>query len=249
MKSLNKTLDTLEFILNMDGAPSTPGEIASGIGINSATCSRILGDLLERGYVERVSRREGYIPGPALYAMGFRRSPYARLARAAEGPVHELAERLSSVINIAVMRGGFRYMLYFHAAKGIKRFDLRTRYFDDNYITATGRLLMSVAPESEVDFIIEKLGFPNERWDGVTDKDSLSRALRETAAAGTVKYPQDGIWILGVLVRADGCPPAAIGFGVKTKEAAAEAFALMKKAAAGIESALSIKSDSKTFLY
>lgn len=248
MKSLNKTLDILEYILNKDGIASTPGEIASGIEINAATCSRIINELMERGYIEKVSRRAGYIPGPVVYALNTRQSPYARIAKAAEEPVKDLAVKLSSMINISVMKDGYRYVLYFYSGDAKKKFPLRTKYLD-HYDTATGRLLLSAAPLEDVDFAIKKLGFPKEMWNGITSKDAFLKELAKIAQTGTVKYPQDDIWIVGSLVNAPGYPPAAIGFGVADKEKADEAAKLLKKTVALIEEKLSLNNNEKISFY
>jgi DNA-binding IclR family transcriptional regulator len=249
MKSLNKTFDILEHIFNRNGIPSTPYEVAASIKINAATCSRILSELLERGYIERVSRRTGYIPGPALYALSTRQSPYAHIAKAAEGHIRELAVRISSMINISVMKDGYRYVLCFHCGDEKRKFPLRTKYFQDHYTTATGRLLLSVAPEHDVDFVVGKLGFPKESWNGIGSIEAFRRELAKTARAGTVKYLQDGIWIVGALVKTKSYPPAAIGFGVATRKKADEAATLLDDTVAGIEEKLSSDNDRKTSFY
>ena len=235
MKSLNKTLDILEYVFNSDGVPSTPGEVASNIKINAATCSRIMTELMERGYVEKVSRRTGYVPGPVLYALNTRQSLYARIARAAAAPVRQLAIDVSSMINISVMKDGYRYVLYFYSGDEKRKFPLQTKYFHDHYTTATGRLLLAVSPEQDIDFAIGKLGFPKEGWNGINSKTELLKELAKIAKAGTVKYPQDDIWIVGSLVNVPGCPASAIGFGVTTREKADEAAAMLKKTVADIE--------------
>lgn len=249
MKSLKKTLDILEYVFNRDGVPSTPNEVAAGIKINVATCSRIITELMERGYLERVSRRTGYIPGPVLCALNTRQSPYARIAAAAGEHVRELAVKIAAMINISVMRDGYRYVLYFHSGDEKKKFPMRTKYFEDHYTTATGRLLLSVAPEQELDFVISKLGFPKKEWNKINSKDAFLKELAKTARAGTVKYQQNGIWIVGSLVNVKGYPPAAIGFGVASREKADEAAALLGETVVAIEEKLSSDNEKKTSFY
>lgn len=248
MKSLNKTLDILEYILNRDGIPSTPNEIAAAIKINATTCSRIISELMERGYIEKISRRSGYVPGPVLYALNTRQSPYADIAKAAESPVRELAMQTSAMINISVLKDGVRYVLYFYSGDEKKKFPLRTKYLD-HYDTATGRLLLSTASEEDIDTVIKKLDFPKELWDGIDNKEKFMKELAKTAKNGTVKYQQNGIWIIGSLVNAQGYPPAAIGFGVATREKADEAAGLLKKAVKAIEEKLSSNNDKKISFY
>jgi len=249
VKSLAKTLDILEYIFNKNGAPATPGEVAENIEINAATCSRIIGELAGRGYIERVSRRSGYIPGPVLYALNLRRSPYGNIAAAAKEPIKKLAGELSTIINIAVMKNAYRYMLYFYTADPNKKFGLWTEYFTDHYSTATGRLLLSVASPEEIDFVIKKLGLPKGEWNGIKTKDALLKELAGIAKSGFVKYPQNDIWVVGRIFKAPGYPHAAIGFGVETEEKADLALSLLEKTVSDIERNLSLNNEEKLSFY
>jgi len=249
MKSLDKTFNVLEYIFNKDGVPATPAEVASVIGINCATCSRILGVLLRKGYVEKVSRRIGYIPGPSVFALSARQSPYARIAKASREAIEELAMKTGAIVNISIMRGGYRYILFLHTSDGTKKIPIRTRYLDDNYTTATGRLLLSIAPQEDIDFVVDRLGFPQDRWNGIKDMRGLAAEFTKVSKRKIITYPMYNVWIVGGLVEAATFPPAAIGFGVETEEKAEEAVAHLKKCVADIEAKLSSNTEKNTFLY
>ncbi len=247
MKSLSKTFDILEYIFNKDGAPATPGEVAENIKINATTCSRIIGELVERGYIERVSRRTGYIPGPSIYALNLRKSPYAVLSAAAREPIKKLAEELSTIINISIMKNAYRYILYFHTVDPSKKFALWTKYFTDHYSTATGRLLLSSASPEEIDFIIEKLGLPGNEWNEIKSKEALLKELSQIAQKGFVKYSQDELWIVGRIFKAHDYPHAAIGFGVESEEKADCALELLETTVSDILSRLKPENNNSLF--
>ncbi len=111
MKSLHKTFDILEYVALQDGACVTPSEAAEFTGLNLATCARIMGELAARGYLDKVSRKAGYVPGPMCAALAMRRNSYTRLARAAKEPLQALSEFVGMPVNLSVVNGARRIMI------------------------------------------------------------------------------------------------------------------------------------------
>ena len=56
MKSLQKAFDILEYVVLQNGEPVTPTRAAAALSINLATCTRIMGELVKRGYLVQISR-------------------------------------------------------------------------------------------------------------------------------------------------------------------------------------------------
>lgn len=111
MKSLHKTFDILEYVALQDGACVTPSEAAGFTGLNLATCARIMGELAVRGYLDKVSRKAGYAPGPMCAALAMRKNGYTRLARAAKEPLQALSEFVGMPVNLSVANGARRIMI------------------------------------------------------------------------------------------------------------------------------------------
>ena len=216
MKSLKKALDILEYIVNHNNSPITPGEAAGKLGLDPATCVRIMKEFTKQGYLEQISRRAGYVPGPAVFTFSDRNYwKYGQLAQAAIEPVKILAHKTRSVVNISVLHNTYRYILYHYSADGGRNITLQTRYWHDFYPTATGRLLLSTAPEATVKEIHAKFGI-NDHSGNPVDLTAFQKELKEIAAAGYVHFraPEARLWIIGALVRPVNFPPAAIGYGV-----------------------------------
>lgn len=216
MKSLKKALDVLEYIVNHNNSPVTPSETALKLGLDAATCVRIMQEFTKQGYLEHVSRRAGYVPGPAVFTFSDRNYwKYGQLIQAAMEPVKTLAHTVRSVANISVLYNTCRYILYHYSADGGKNIPLQTRYGHDFYSTATGRLLLSTAPEATVKEINAKFGIKDHSGNPV-DLTAFQKELQETAAAGHVRFrdPGTGSWIIGALIRPANFPPAAIGCGI-----------------------------------
>jgi DNA-binding IclR family transcriptional regulator len=218
MKSLDKAFGILELVTNMGGQPVTPGVVAAELDLNGATCVRFMKYLSRRGYLEQVSRKDGYVVGPAGLTFADRQSRYSRLIDASEEPIRRLAHRLNNHINISVLYNSMRYLLYLYSCHTQKASGARRLEF--TYDMATSRLLLSACSKEDRDEIIKRAGMPGKYWNDINDKPTLLKALQKTREAGCISFPEPttGQMIVGGLILADGFPPAAIGFGIAGDE-------------------------------
>ncbi len=244
MKSLDKTLDILEYLALQNGRQVTPSEAAEAIGLNLATTTRILGELTERGYLEKVSRKAGYRPGPMIIALANRDSVYHRLAQAAAAPITKLAIAINMPVNIAVMHGLERIMLFYSNPRQQWK-PWNQLVFDDVADTATGRLLAAEVPENRVEELFPEIPCP--RWEEVTSYEILRRELAKIRRDGYVcfKAAPERITVMGHLIRVPGYPPAAFGFGIRDEERIPEIRALSEQTAEAISRELA--NDSRIF--
>lgn len=228
-KSLHKTFDILEYVVLQCGRSVTPGEVASYAKLNAATCTRIMGELVERGYLDKVSRKAGYVPGPMVVSLGTRDNSFRRLAAAANEPVRALAERIRMTVNLAVMHRGERIMLCFHSARANWTPWKRFTFGDDHASAATGWLLLAAMDGEEAMRIIREKHLPIARRD-----------LALVSRRGFVDFvsSEDSIRVMGHLIRVDGYPPAAIGFGIRKGDDPAEILKLSEETAQRIRSNL-----------
>jgi len=239
MKSLKKALDVLEYIVNHNNNPVTPSEVAGKLGLDAATCVRIMKAFTQQGYLEHVSRRAGYVPGPAIFTFSDRNYwKYGQLIQAAVEPIQTLAHKTRSVVNISVLYNTYRYILYHYSATGRKYSTLQTRYWHDFYPTATGRLLLATVPETTLKEINVKFGIKDYNGNPV-DLTAFQKELKEISAAGHVCFrdPGAGLWIIGALVRPENFPTAAIGYGINN-DSYEEALKATRAAARQIEDKL-----------
>lgn len=225
MKSIRKIFDILEYVILQNGHKVTPTNASQAVGVNLATCTRIMGKLVDRGYLLKVSRKEGYLPGPMTVSIGTRNHPHECLAKAASEPIRLLAEELRCQVNLAVMHENRRIMLCYHS--GNATFQPWNRFtFEDHWVTATGRLLIAASDDREAQKITASIGlqpYPKE-------------ALDKIRADGFTIFSNSTLSIMGHLIRLPGYPSAAFGFGVpKSNEkhaferSAATAEAIRKK--------------------
>jgi DNA-binding IclR family transcriptional regulator len=240
MKSLDKVFDIMELVTSMSGQSVTPGLAAEKLGLNGATCVRFMKYLCKRGYLEQVSRKEGYVAGPACLTFADRQSKYSKIINASEKPIMELAHKLSNYINVSVIYNSMRYLLYSYSShtqivSGAKRLEF-------GYEAATSRLLLSACEAEERDEIIKIAGMPGKSWDNIQDKNKLVKSLADIRKDVCISFkePYTGQIIVGGLIMVKGFPPAAIGYGIAGDDPT-EALQLTRQTVKDIEFNLSHK--------
>ncbi len=158
IKVLDKTFSILEKLAVASPLPCRIGELAEEFGINNATCSRILKELVAAGYAVRVSRLEGYAAGPRAWTFAAQVRYRERLIRAADPVIRKTSEELGASVLLAERAGEERYILLHH--NGCRKLDivLDRLSFHDLFETATGLLLTAFAPEREQRELLECYG-------------------------------------------------------------------------------------------
>lgn len=217
MKSLQKTFDLLEYVFLRNGSSVTPSEAAEALGINLVTATRIMGSLVARGYLVKVSRKEGYAPGPMVMALGTRHNAYERLTAAARQPVEELSNKLNRQVNLSVLENEKRLMLCYQLNGNYVQ-PWNKFFFCSHYRTGTGRCLLATLDFRAAQRIV---------GDAVPEA-VLKKELEDIARNGYVQFEFDNEMVIGHLIKVPGFPPAALGYGID-KAHVAEALELSQE--------------------
>ena len=176
--SVEKALAVLSALADGENAPVTVSNLAKTVGINRTTCAHIVKTLVDCGYAQRVSHKDGYVLGPEAYCL-------SRFGRYADG----IVEFCQPVMNWLYKKTGFAIVLAVIANDEkyiIKSLDKEHKMFlkdesirsDDIYRTATGRILLANMSEAEVKNIYDKFGAPAEHeWSGIKSYEQLLKKL------------------------------------------------------------------------
>ena len=95
---------------HLSAAPDRPcqlGELAELLNISAPAAANIVRAMTELGYVRALGRRRGYLPGPALYALG-RGNPYLYLSSIARPEIERLAACCRELVVLVCECGGKR---------------------------------------------------------------------------------------------------------------------------------------------
>lgn len=221
---INKTFSILEQVVISSPAPMLPAQLAEKLNLNRATCSRLLKQLLDMGYILKVSRQQGYVPGPKLLTMNNIARFQQDFLNQAVPVIDRCAEELQTSVLTAQLYHGKRYVLYHKNCN--RELDIRITQpcYDDIFETATGLLLIANCSEEErfSCFRREKKaggaflsGFGNEK--------TLNGNLDKVKEAGFLVCEKEFQWIYAYPVLRDDVFFAALGASI-TKEQYSAAY-------------------------
>ncbi len=189
IKVLKKAFDIIEFISRHNGQPVLPAEIVEKIKLNQATSIRILKDLVELGYLEQISRQKGYVLGPMSFWVAGGKKYKNELSRRADPFILECARESGQSVLLATNLVERRFILAHYNMNPHFNVDVDEPWYEDIYVTATGRILMAYMPEKDLDILLRKCGLPEESiWQGAGTREGLNEELRKIRESGLVSF-------------------------------------------------------------
>jgi DNA-binding IclR family transcriptional regulator len=180
IKVLNKTFAILEEIVIASPAPVSLNTLSEKLDINKATCSRIIGDLVAAGYLEQVSRLEGYTAGARAHAFSEMLSYKDTLVSEARPIIKSCAEAIKESVLLAELSGLERYILCHYNYNESLNINIDKLSFNDLYDTATGVMLLAYADKTTVDAVVKRNGLPDcEILPDIDSREKLNECLNK----------------------------------------------------------------------
>ena len=150
VNAIDKCFSILEQIVSLAPEPCLPSPLADKLNLNRATCSRLLKQLTDMGYLMKVSRLQGYVPGPKLLTLNNIAGFEQNLLNAARPVIDRSAEVLGCSVLLAKLYGRKRYVLYHRNCAAELNIRISQPCYNDIFCTATGLLLASHLPVEEI---------------------------------------------------------------------------------------------------
>ena len=243
-KVIDKTFSILEEIVRNAPHPVSPTELADMLEINRATCSRLLKVLLDGGYILKVSRQRGYVPGPKILTLSNMAGFQTELLEKSKPQVDRCAEELKKLVLIAQLYGDKRYIIYHRNCDPDQTIRLSCLAFDDLFSTATGLLLLAYCtPEEQKRCFLEQMECGGEFFPEFTNWEYARKKLEEIRSQGYCECAKEWQWIYAYPIFRKGRFCAAFGVSILKSEYTPEydrqVRALLKKAAGMISNSLS----------
>jgi DNA-binding IclR family transcriptional regulator len=177
IKVVKKVFDILELIAENKSEPPLLGEIAKNLDLAQPTCSRIIKDLTKLGYVESLGQKRGFVLGPKCYLLSGGENYREDLKVIAEPEIKKLSEKIRESVLLSIFSGGKRYVLCHHNGNPEIQVIIDRPYYEDMYVTATGRLLLAYSGESEIQSYVKRHGLPGKKWKEISSKEALYKEL------------------------------------------------------------------------
>lgn len=215
---IEKIFAVLERIVSASPEPVLPSPLAEELNLNRATCSRLLKQLLDQGYILKVSRQQGYIPGPKLLTLSNIADFQKNLLDMARPVIDRCSEELHCSMLIAQLYNRKRYVLYHRNRDPELHIRITKPCYDDIFCTATGLVLIAhCTPEEQITCLREQKTLGVEILpDYITEK-KMSRNLNAIAEQGYFECGKELQWIYAFPVYGNGKFCAALGASISRK--------------------------------
>ncbi len=175
---LHRALNIVELIAAEPDIPHYLGDIAEQLELNAATCARILGVLVARGYIDQAAPKKGYTLGPMSYRLAGNGNYRKDLVLIAQPYMVQFANTVHETVNLTTLHRGKRLLLC--EVDGGQTVQIRTDLLECNvYDVPTGRELLAHLPQDELHAFIRCYGLPGNQWPGISSEDELFAALQE----------------------------------------------------------------------
>lgn len=216
---IDKAFLILERIAVSAPVPMLPTQIADELNLNRATCSRLLKQLMDMGYLLKVSRQQGYVPGPKFLTMG-------NLARFQQdflmiaGPVIDrCAEDLQASVLTAQLYHGKRYVLYHKNLSPELDIRITQPCFDDIFETATGVLLIAhSSAEEQIRCFRDCKRTEHDTLSGFSTEQEMMETLDQVVKQGFVFSKKQYQWVYAYPISRNGAVFAALGASIGVEQ-------------------------------
>jgi len=172
-----RAVNILEFVAQHEKEPVPLFKIALHAGLSQPTTANIVKTLMEKGFLEQVSRKEGYRLGIAAYRLTGNASYDQDLIAASKEPMENLARQLNETTLLAQIRNNKRVIL--NIVESDQPLQVKTVMVANLYDTSSGRLLMAYLSPKELETLIKAIGYPQKKtWPGAQTMEGLKSQLQ-----------------------------------------------------------------------
>jgi len=180
---IHRALDILEFIAEEPEKQKSLSEISEKLDLNSGTCANIIKTLVSRNYINKIDKRKGYCLGARAYTLAEKGGYKKNLAEAAREELNSLTAKLNENSLLSILDDDIRRVIVRvlspHAIQANTASEKRA------YDSSTGRLLIAMLPDPELDKFIKRFGLPLPgEWEEVTDEKTLLEVVRKIRTDG-----------------------------------------------------------------
>lgn len=211
VQSVDRALDLLDHLALATHGGLSASELSRRTGLAYATVHRLMGTLVDRGYVRQEPGSKVYMLGPQMVVAGSRLTQ--SLNRWLQPYLTQLMEFSGETANVAMLVDGWvTYVAQVQSQQQLRMFtQVGNRVLP--HATAVGKVLLARQPRSEAEKVLGRLGMPARTTNTITD---LSRFLEELDTVSNVGHAVDdqegemGVRCVAVALFGVGDTPTAL---------------------------------------
>jgi IclR family transcriptional regulator, KDG regulon repressor len=180
LKTISKALKIIELL---SYKKMNTKEIASDLGINKSTASRILSTLRKKNFI-KLDRDKKYIIGYAIFEITNRFLNTVELVSVAKPYLQKLYEKTKESIHLGVIdRGEIIYLYKIESEHPIRMYSSVGKRVI-SYCTGLGKAILAYLPEKELESIVKNIEFKKFTENTIPDKDRLIAELKKIREKG-----------------------------------------------------------------
>ncbi|MGD8834430.1 MAG: IclR family transcriptional regulator [Desulfobacteraceae bacterium] len=191
VQSIERVFDIIEYIANQQG-PVTLSQVAGDLGLAASTVHRLLGTLLERGYVEQAAPNRQYKIGIRFIELASQYLRGLELRTEAAPFLRELSRRGGHPAMMATIMDDEIVYIERLDERGV---NLRNYSFIGQrrplYSTGLGKAILMGLPKSKRDHLIAGMTFVRKTANTITDPERLKAELDLSLKRGFSKDDEE----------------------------------------------------------
>ena len=193
---IHRALDILEFVSQDAGSPKLLSEIASGLQLKPGTCANIVKTLTQRGYLEKSTTQKGYLLGKQVFALPHNAGYQKKMISLAEKEMDKVLEALNENSLLGILRGENRMVISRRESEQL--IQAHTPDEKKAYDSSTGRLLIAMQSDEELEKFIRRFGLPPAQlWPMTGTKTKFMQQVEKIRRNGYALI-EDSVQIIGV---------------------------------------------------
>jgi DNA-binding IclR family transcriptional regulator len=203
VQSVERTLDILEALVEL-GSEVGLVEISQAVSLPLATVHRLLGTLIQRGYVKQNRQNRKYALGFRALQMGSDMRQRFSLRLEARPFLQRLMQRSGESANLAVLDDG--EIVYIDQAQSSRILRMFTQIGNrlPAHSTGSGKVMLAFSAPDIMEGIVRRSGLPMRTPHTIVDMDAFRRELDRIRAAGYAlddEEQEEGVRCIAVPVR------------------------------------------------
>lgn len=158
---IHRAFDILELVSEEPGKSKTLTEIADHLHLNHGTCANILKTLVSRNYIEKLPGKKGYQLGHMATELSGKKNFRERLVSSAREEMEKLTKKFNENTLLSVLKGNQRVAIL--RVNSHHQLQAVTPTEKDAFNSSTGRLLVAMLSDPELERFIRQYGLPENK--------------------------------------------------------------------------------------
>lgn len=195
---IHRSVDIIEYVAEDVNKPKLMGNIARDLNLNTATCANIIKTLVSRGLLQKAQSEKGYLIGNRLIEISQGTLGFKKLIEKAEPILESLIAKFNENCLIAVLREDKRKVIL--NKKSTQLIQATTPDEKLGYDSSTGRLLIALLNDKELQQYLKKYGLPQKHvWPNAASRIGFFEQIDLIRKQGYALI-EDTVQIVGVAV-------------------------------------------------